>query len=79
MAVVVAQLVERSLPTPEVHGSKIYNEFSLSTVIKRRKKKNKKRLVMAHLKNQSQCEYKEPAIPPSTKTFHHTVHTKWSA
>ena len=42
-AVVVAQLVERLLPTPEVHGSnpvigKIYIEhFLLSTVYKRQK------------------------------------------
>ena len=40
--VVVAQLVERSLPIPELHGSnpvidKIYIEHSLSTALKRRK------------------------------------------
>ena len=41
-AVVVAQLVEQSHPTPEVRGSKIvigkiYIEHLLSTVLKRRK------------------------------------------
>ena len=41
-AVVVAQLVERSLPTPEDRSSnpvigKIYIEYLLSTVLKRRK------------------------------------------
>ena len=43
---VVAQLVERSPPTPEVRGSnpvsgKIYIECFLSAVLKRRKKKNR--------------------------------------
>ena len=42
-AVVVAQLVERSLPTPEVRGSNpvigknLLNIYLLSTVLKRRK------------------------------------------
>ena len=52
---VVAQLVERSLPTPEVCGSnpvigKKYIEDLLSTVLIRRKEKEK-RPGMAHLKN----------------------------
>ena len=51
----MAQLVEQSLPTPEVHGSnqvigKIYIERSLSTVLKfeKTKIKEKKRQGMAH-------------------------------
>ena len=56
LAVVVAQLVERSLPTPEVRGSKpvigkFYMEHLLSTATKRRKEK-KKRPRKSHLKNQ---------------------------
>ena len=55
MAVVVAQLVERSHPTPEVRGSnpvigKFYQTYILSTVLKRRKLK-KQRPGMAHSKN----------------------------
>ena len=44
-AMVMPQLVERSLPTPEVPDSnpeigKIYNEHLLSTILKRRKKRH---------------------------------------
>ena len=38
-AVVVAQLVERSLPIPEVRGSNPVIEYLLSTVLKDEKKK----------------------------------------
>ena len=44
MAVVVAQLVERSLPTPEVRSSNpvIYiRQYLMSTVVKKEKKKNR--------------------------------------
>ena len=51
MAVVVAQLVERSLPTPEIRGSNqdIGKFLSTSCTIEKTKIK-KKRLGMAHLK-----------------------------
>ena len=46
LAVVVAQLVERSLPTPEIRGSKpvigkFYIIYMLSTGLKRQKKKKR--------------------------------------
>ena len=52
-AVVVAQLVERSLPTPEVHSSNPINGKLLFTVNCFEKTKiKKKRQVMSHLKKQ---------------------------
>ena len=54
-AVVVAQLAERSLPTPEVRGSnpvlgKIYIEHCLLSTVLKRQEIKKKMPGMAHLK-----------------------------
>ena len=58
--VVVAQLVERSLPTPEIHGSnpviskllyRTFNCLSAANCIEKTKIKKKKRPGMAHFYN----------------------------
>ena len=65
---VVAQLVEWSLPTPEVHGlnpviGKILFMYSLSTVLKRRKWRKRGRKWPILKKNHKNCQRKLKILP----------------
>ena len=69
-AVVVAQLAERSLPTPEIRGlnpdiGNILNIFYLSIAIQKRRKIKKKRPGMAHLKKNCSLLFQVHVLGPN--------------